>query len=86
MFRLIEGQRLFSLFSAGRYLSSRSSTLLISETQHWEPDPAPFNYPVGLGNVLMNGCYETEYKEGDPCYVTKWTLDACLVWTKCNKI
>lgn len=44
-----------------------------------EPEPAAFNYPAGLGNVLMNGCYGTGYKEGDPCYVAKWALDACLV-------
>ena len=44
-----------------------------------EAEPAAFNYPAGLGNVLMNGCYGTGYKEGDPYYVAKWTLDACLV-------
>ena len=44
-----------------------------------ETEPAAFNYPAGLGNVLMNGCYGTGYKPGDPCYVAKWTLDACLV-------
>ncbi|KAJ7356220.1 hypothetical protein OS493_025973 [Desmophyllum pertusum] len=38
----------------------------------------PFSYPAGLGSVMMNGCYGTGYQEGDPCYVAKWTLDACL--------
>ena len=44
-----------------------------------EPEPAALNYPAGLGNVLMNGCYGTGYKEGHHCYVAKWTLDDCLV-------
>lgn len=44
-----------------------------------EAEQAAFTYPAGLGNVMMNGCYATGYKEGDPCYVAKWTLDACLV-------
>ncbi|XP_068740594.1 uncharacterized protein [Montipora capricornis] len=43
-----------------------------------EAEPPAYNYPAGLGNVLMNGCYGTGYKPGDPCYVAKWTLDACL--------
>lgn len=47
-----------------------------------EAEPTAYTYPAGLGNVLMNGCYGTGYKEGDPCYVAKWTLDACLV---CNE-
>ena len=50
-----------------------------------EPEPAAFNYPAGLGNVLMNGCYGTGYKEGDPCYVAKWTLDACLIY-RCKNV
>ena len=45
-----------------------------------EAEPTAYTYPAGLGNVLMNGCYGTGYKEGDPCYVAKWTLDACLVY------
>lgn len=44
-----------------------------------EAEQAAFTYPAGLGTVMMNGCYGTGYKEGDPCYVAKWTLDACLV-------
>lgn len=44
-----------------------------------ENDQASFSYPAGLGSVLMNGCFGTGYKEGDPCYVAKWQMDACLV-------
>ena len=51
-----------------------------------EPEQAAFTYPAGLGNVLMNGCYGTGYKEGDPCYVAKWTLDACLVSKQADQI
>lgn len=44
-----------------------------------ENDQPSFSYPAGLGSVLMNGCFGTGYKEGDPCYVAKWKMDACLV-------
>ncbi|XP_019617679.1 PREDICTED: uncharacterized protein LOC109465000 isoform X3 [Branchiostoma belcheri] len=38
---------------------------------------APFTYPVGLGPVLMNGCFGTGYKNGDPCYKAKIPLPSC---------
>ena len=50
-----------------------------------ENDQASFSYPAGLGSVLMNGCFGTGYKEGDPCYVAKWKMDACLVCSDRNK-
>ncbi len=50
-----------------------------------EAEQAAYTYPAGLGNVLMNGCYGTGYKEGDRCYVAKWTLDACLVSKQTEK-
>lgn len=36
-----------------------------------EVGEAPYTYPAGLGNVLMNGCWGTGYKEGDPCYAAR---------------
>ena len=35
------------------------------ELSHEEP---PFTYPMGLGGVMMNGCYGSNYQKGDPCY------------------
>ena len=51
-----------------------------------EAEPSAYTYPAGLGNVLMNGCYGTGYKEGDPCYVAKWSLDACFVRIREGKL
>ncbi|XP_032235405.2 uncharacterized protein LOC116617089 isoform X2 [Nematostella vectensis] len=33
-----------------------------------KPSPTPYNYPAGIGSVIMNGCWGTGYKPGDPCY------------------
>ena len=41
--------------------------------------PVPFTYPAGIGGVLMNGCWGTDYKENDPCYNSKTTEDNCDV-------
>ena len=44
-----------------------------------EKGEQPFAYPMGIGGVMMNGCYGTNYKPGDPCYVAKDTTTLCLV-------
>ena len=36
-----------------------------------------FTYPVGLGPMLMNGCFGTDYKKGDPCYSAKRMNTRC---------
>ena len=39
----------------------------------------PFAYPMGVGGILMNGCYGTNYQKGDPCYDFKTASSFCLV-------
>ena len=48
----------------------------------------PYLFPAGLGSALMNGCWGTGYKPGDPCYAAKWTSDVCQVNTlfKCSNL
>eukprot|EP00058_Branchiostoma_floridae_P021794 XP_002607284.1 hypothetical protein BRAFLDRAFT_88232 [Branchiostoma floridae] len=36
-----------------------------------------YTYPAGLGPVLMNGCFGTGYKNGDPCYKAKIPRTGC---------
>ncbi|XP_078616398.1 uncharacterized protein LOC144884799 [Branchiostoma floridae x Branchiostoma japonicum] len=38
---------------------------------------AAYTYPNGLGPVLMNGCFGTGYKNGDPCYKAKIPRTGC---------
>jgi hypothetical protein len=38
----------------------------------------PYTYPAGIGSVMMNGCWGTGYKEGDPCF------NALEVTTQCR--
>ncbi|XP_031555977.1 uncharacterized protein LOC116292765 [Actinia tenebrosa] len=33
-----------------------------------ENPPPAYNYPAGMGSVIMNGCWGTGYKKGDPCF------------------
>ncbi|XP_078665895.1 uncharacterized protein LOC144908233 [Branchiostoma floridae x Branchiostoma belcheri] len=46
-----------------------------------EPDqssqPMAYGYPVGMGAALMNGCFGTGYKAGDPCYNVRDVIPAC---------
>ena len=44
-----------------------------------EAGEQPFAYPMGVGGVLMNGCFGTNYKPGDPCYVAYWETTICHV-------
>ena len=39
----------------------------------------PFTYPMGIGGVMMNGCYGRNYQPGDPCYAFKRMSSICLV-------
>ena len=34
---------------------------------------------TGLGYVMMNGCYGTNYTTSDPCYNSKFASPICLV-------
>ncbi|KAI8491970.1 hypothetical protein Bbelb_303430 [Branchiostoma belcheri] len=36
-----------------------------------------YTYPAGLGPVLMNGCFGTGYKNGDPCWKAKIPRTGC---------
>ncbi|XP_019617061.1 PREDICTED: uncharacterized protein LOC109464494 [Branchiostoma belcheri] len=36
-----------------------------------------YTYPAGLGPVLMNGCFGTGYKNGDPCWEAKIPQEGC---------
>ncbi|XP_019621860.1 PREDICTED: uncharacterized protein LOC109468069 [Branchiostoma belcheri] len=46
-----------------------------------EPDqssqPMAYGYPMGIGSALMNGCFGTGYKPGDPCYNVRDVIPAC---------
>ncbi|KAM7449242.1 hypothetical protein ABFA07_002800 [Porites harrisoni] len=33
-----------------------------------ETGEQPFIYPMGVGGLIMNGCFATNYQKGDPCY------------------
>ena len=39
----------------------------------------PFTYPMGVGGVMMNGCYGSNYQKGDPCYAAKRVSSICSV-------
>ena len=49
------------------------------EKPEGEKGEQPFAYTMGIGGVMMNGCYGTKYQPGDPCYVAKATTTICLV-------
>ncbi|XP_066274625.1 uncharacterized protein [Branchiostoma lanceolatum] len=38
---------------------------------------SPAIYPMGVGPMLMNGCFGTGYEIGDPCYDAFVPLEAC---------
>jgi hypothetical protein len=38
-----------------------------------------YAYPAGIGTTMMNGCWGTGYKPGDPCYQSLEVLTACQV-------
>ena len=55
----------------------------ISDTEQTEKEHGeqPFTYApnMGLGYVMMNGCYGTNYTPSDPCYNAKFASPICLV-------
>ncbi|XP_035660137.1 uncharacterized protein LOC118404864 [Branchiostoma floridae] len=57
-----------------------------NEKDDMSPPPA-FSYPVGMGGTLMNGCFGTGYKRGDPCYKAKRPIPPCQkLMEGCNYI
>ena len=44
-----------------------------------EVGQTPYTFPMGIGGVMMNGCWGTGYKANDPCYNAKTTSTICLV-------
>ncbi|CAB4025046.1 Hypothetical predicted protein [Paramuricea clavata] len=36
-----------------------------------------YTYPAGIGTTIMNGCWGTGYKPGDPCYKSLGVSTAC---------
>ena len=38
-----------------------------------------FAYPMGMGGVMMNGCYGTNFQIGNPCYNFKTASPNCHV-------
>ena len=44
-----------------------------------EQGDQPYPYPMGVGGMIMNGCYGKNYQLGDPCYVVEDTTKLCLV-------
>ena len=44
-----------------------------------EAGEQPYVYPMGVGGVLMNGCYGTDYQPGDPCYDAYGATTICAV-------
>ena len=50
-----------------------------SEAPEGEEGQQPFSYPMGVGGMLMNGCYGTGYQPGDPCYEARAKTTICLV-------
>ena len=56
-----------------------SAGIADNEKQPEEKGDTPFFYPAGMGQVLMNGCFGRDYKEGDPCFKTKRKAKVCYV-------
>jgi len=49
------------------------------EKSEGETGEQPYVYPMGVGGLLMNGCFGTNYQPGDPCYEARWKTTLCLV-------
>jgi len=48
------------------------------EKSEGETGEQPYVYPMGVGGLLMNGCFGTNYQPGDPCYEARWKTTLCL--------
>ena len=49
------------------------------ERPEGEAGEQPYIYPMGVGGILMNGCFGTNYQPGDPCYEAFWKTTLCHV-------
>ncbi|EDO50029.1 predicted protein [Nematostella vectensis] len=50
------------------------------EKEKGDYEPAPIPYPGGfIGNAILNGCFGTNYSQGDPCYSPAETKTQCRV-------
>ncbi len=49
------------------------------EEPEGETGEQPFVYSMGVGGLLINGCFGTNYQPGDPCYEARWKTTLCLV-------
>ncbi|XP_048578736.1 uncharacterized protein LOC5522213 [Nematostella vectensis] len=48
------------------------------EKEKGDYEPAPIPYPGGfIGNAILNGCFGTNYSQGDPCYSPAETKTQC---------
>ncbi|CAH1247884.1 Hypp8046 [Branchiostoma lanceolatum] len=46
-----------------------------------------FAYPMGVGGVMMNGCFGTGYKKNDPCYQRRQPIPPCAkLMEGCNQV
>ena len=57
-------------------------TVPSQDKQQGGRDTSFVNYPMGLGPVILNGCFHTNYQPGDPCYSFTYSSRAkgrCLV-------
>ena len=57
------------------------ATLSGVEKSEKEQGDVPYTYApnTGVGYVMMNGCWGTNYTASDPCYNAKWTSSVCQV-------
>ena len=66
----------------GGEFQAGNAHLKIKEIHDVTPQPSSaeeaFYYPSGIGPMVMNGCYGTDYKPGDPCYNSKSNTTKCL--------
>ena len=44
-----------------------------------EAGDQPYAYPMGVGGMIMNGCFGTNYQAGDPCYEARRKTTICTV-------
>lgn len=56
-----------------------TATIEGDEGHQHESGDAPFTYPEGIGQAIMNGCWGRDYQENDPCYKAKKKSLTCKV-------
>lgn len=49
----------------------------VKDPQPDSEDQKVFAYPMGVGNLMMSGCFGTGYQKGDPCYENIRFIDRC---------